>query len=589
MVKNYAAIFMAPGHDMSTTLYDEKSQEFITVDWEKLSRIKHFDYRMHGSSTIVKTLMKSLTHFVRNEGVLDEASLPDRRLLKQLYIRTAGRGYEKLTEKDNALWPLAVDDVILNTNHAGSKYRHHKVHCYSSFFNDLNPFSEAVVIANDGGGDGERGTVAYFNEDDNIEIMEEPNCDFATVGTYDKFSFASSHINSGLFIDFPGKYMGLSGYGIEREWSEELIEWIVVAMAGSLSDLKKTKYVPEDMKDKKNVSMQKLINEGLRNFCKEKGINEGAMWAGFTRSTSQGPDLQPFGFFGQLDMDMAWCCQQAFNRATNIIVKKYAKKYSTKNVILTGGAAYNVIANTYVREKNPDLNIWVPPNPGDNSLSFGYLWKALTDAGVIPRKKYKQRTGPIFDEPFLDKIYRSFDHRYTNKKEIATMLREGKIFGLMQGNVELGPRALGNRSILADPRHENVSKVLNDKIKKREFWRPFAPVCRLEDAPKWFRAVNSDWTNLEYMSFVVEVKDSADLPSITHIDKTARLQTVTREQNEFLYDLLTEFDGPLLNTSLNVGGMPIENRLRSAIEFMHGSPLDGIIYRDADGHIRLFE
>jgi carbamoyltransferase len=167
-----------------------------------------------------------------------------------------------------------------------------------------------------------------------------------------------------------------------------------------------------------------------------------------------------------------------------------------------------------------------------------------------------------------------------DQNTIATDLLNGKIIGIARGNSEHGPRALGNRSIICNPSIENMKDILNEKVKHREWYRPFAPVVRLEDVSKYF-----EWEGeSRWMSFspVVRKEWREKLSAITHIDNTARVQTVTREQNEWLYDLLTHFSelsgiGVLLNTSFNVNGSPILSSINEAFQVFNNSAMDGLV------------
>jgi carbamoyltransferase len=159
-------------------------------------------------------------------------------------------------------------------------------------------------------------------------------------------------------------------------------------------------------------------------------------------------------------------------------------------------------------------------------------------------------------------------------------LEKGKIVGVVRGNSEHGPRALGNRSIICSPAISDMKDILNEKVKHREWYRPFAPVVRLEDVSEYF-----EWDReSRWMSFCPKVKEEwrERLPAITHVDNTARVQTVTREQNEWLYDLLTNFKektgiGVLLNTSFNVNGKPILSTYKDAFHIYDTTDIDGLI------------
>jgi predicted NodU family carbamoyl transferase len=170
-----------------------------------------------------------------------------------------------------------------------------------------------------------------------------------------------------------------------------------------------------------------------------------------------------------------------------------------------------------------------------------------------------------------------------NLGHIATELANGKIFGCARGRCEHGPRALGNRSIFCNPAFPEMKDILNFKVKNREWYRPFAPVCKLEDVSKYF-----EWEGeSRHMLYCPTVKKEwkEKLSSITHIDGTARVQTVTREQNEFLYDLITAFEdtaghGVLLNTSFNIAGKPILNTISDAMKVLESTQMDYLIIED---------
>ena len=165
-------------------------------------------------------------------------------------------------------------------------------------------------------------------------------------------------------------------------------------------------------------------------------------------------------------------------------------------------------------------------------------------------------------------------------EQLVEDLTTGKIIGVARGRAEHGPRALGNRSILCNPSLPDMKDVLNEKVKHREWYRPFAPVVRLEDVSEYF-----EWDKeARWMSFCPKVKEEwrEKLAAITHVDGTARVQTVTKEQNEWLYDLLTAFKaktgvGVLLNTSFNVDGKPILSTVKDAFKILESTEMDGVL------------
>jgi carbamoyltransferase len=190
---------------------------------------------------------------------------------------------------------------------------------------------------------------------------------------------------------------------------------------------------------------------------------------------------------------------------------------------------------------------------------------------------------PILDENTLMTYFEDNKSEKLEMKNLVKDLNEGKIVGVVRDNSEHGPRALGNRSILCNPTFPDMKDILNSKVKNREWYRPFAPVCRLEDVSKYFDFEGES----RWMSFCPTVKKEwrNKLVSITHVDNTARVQTVTKDQNPWLYDLLTEFEkvsgvGVLLNTSFNVNGKPILSRYSDAINVYKNTKMDCLLLQD---------
>ena len=170
-----------------------------------------------------------------------------------------------------------------------------------------------------------------------------------------------------------------------------------------------------------------------------------------------------------------------------------------------------------------------------------------------------------------------------NIATLANNIIEGKIYGIVRGRSECGPRALGNRSLICSAIIPEMKDILNSKIKNRESFRPFAPVVRLEDVHKYFKSNDE----LRFMSFNIEIREQYQslLYAVSNLDNTARVQTVTREQNEFLYDLLTALDeicshGILLNTSFNLDGKPILNKYSDALSVLDKKDIDGVIFEN---------
>ena len=236
------------------------------------------------------------------------------------------------------------------------------------------------------------------------------------------------------------------------------------------------------------------------------------------------------------------------------------------NLCMAGGVALNAVANGHIRERQIFRNIWVQPAASDAGCSLGipfYIWheRLGNPRGFVMEHAY---WGPEYPESDMQQAIRSrgLESRRVDdvERQTARLLSEGQVIGWYQGRMEWGPRALGNRSILADPRRTEMKDVINRKIKFREPYRPFAPSVLEEDAADYFHCSGVS----PYMTFVCRVRDERkdQLPAVTHVDGTARLQTVSRRHNPRFWTLISEFKAltglPIvLNTSFNVKGEPI--------------------------------
>jgi len=274
--------------------------------------------------------------------------------------------------------------------------------------------------------------------------------------------------------------------------------------------------------------------------------------------------------------DVAKTSQVAFENIFIENTKNFVNQFPKLPLIVVGGCALNIILNTrLIKEYNRE--IFVPPNPNDCGIASGLMLNYLK-----PNKSVDLTYSGIhpLDEDLLMSYVEDSWMKPLETEVLLDDLISGKIIGVVRGGSEHGPRALGNRSILCYPIFPDMKDILNQKVKNREWYRPFAPVVRLEDVSKYFNfSGESRW-----MSFCPEVKEEwkDKLSAITHIDGTARVQTVTRQQNEWLYDLLTELDkktgiGVLLNTSFNVNGKPILSKYSDAINVFQSTRMDCLI------------
>jgi carbamoyltransferase len=421
---------------------------------------------------------------------------------------------------------------------------HHKSHAAGAFYS--SGFDEALVFSYDGGG--KDGTFCVYDLD-----KREPN--FKQINDHELIPYPTKYSKLGCFnseikkregdlasdLGGAGKIMGLSSYG---SYNKDFFDRIIAYFKSGRSD----------------NWLQVIDSVFLENF-KEFKYNE-----------FEGKDSYDFAFNVQLAFET--CFLERFH--------EFFDEKKHKNVCLTGGAALNVILNEKLTKTYPNTNFFVPSSPGDSGLSYGMIAGYLKSQ-VVPEVMYAGC--PVLDKGSLPYI---LDHRPWKKATpelIAGELEKGKIIGVCRGDSETGPRALGNRSILADPRSHKAKDTINKKVKFREWFRPFAPICKEDKASIFFET--SDNACYRYMSFSPPVREEYKkvLPAVTHVDGSARLQTISKKDNEFIYNILDEFEKltniPILvNTSFNSRGKSILTRYLTAIQILDSTELDAVVLED---------
>jgi carbamoyltransferase len=275
------------------------------------------------------------------------------------------------------------------------------------------------------------------------------------------------------------------------------------------------------------------------------------------------------------------------------MVNHVHKKTGMKNLCLGGGVALNGVANYRILKEGPFESVHIPPSPGDGGSAVGcaqylyYIHKKQRRIIVQDHAKRIQENiyvGPSFSndeiKSFLEE--NDIDYEYHEREKLlettANLISEQNIVGWYQGKMEWGPRALGNRSILADPRDGKMKDILNEKIKHREPFRPFAPSILEEYVSEYF---DIDVTS-PYMLLVAPVKKPEKIPAVTHVDGTGRLQTVSKEANPLYYDLINKFykitEVPVIvNTSMNVMGEPIVTSPEEAFKMWARTDMDNLV------------
>ncbi|MEE2688021.1 MAG: carbamoyltransferase [Pseudomonadota bacterium] len=452
---------------------------------------------------------------------------------------------------------------------------HHQSHAASAFF--PSPFEEAVVLTMDGVGEWATTSMA-LGSGNNLEMIKEIHFPHSLGLLYSAFTYYTGfRVNSGEY-----KLMGLAPYG--RPVYRDLI-------FDNLIDLKQ------------DGSFR--LNMNYFDYC-----------TGLTMTNSRfeelfgGPPRNPESHLEQRDMDLAASVQSVVEEAVLRLVRSIVEETGVKNVCLAGGVALNCVANGKVLRDGAADQIWIQPAAGDAGGALGSALAGSHLLNRVPRRPSGGRDrmkgsylGPEFVQSNIEARLTNAGAVWqsVNEKEMiaatADSLAVGEAVGWFQGRMEFGPRALGGRSILGDPRSPDMQKHLNLKIKFRESFRPFAPSVLREDVAEWFEMD----TDSPYMLLVSDVKEDrkrhmtedeevlfgidklnvprSDIPAVTHIDYSARVQTVHSDTNALYYELLTAFKertgcSVLVNTSFNIRGEPIVSTPEDAFRCFMGTGLD---------------
>jgi carbamoyltransferase len=283
-------------------------------------------------------------------------------------------------------------------------------------------------------------------------------------------------------------------------------------------------------------------------------------------------------------MDVAASAQRALEEAVLNLLRHAAAKSPSRNLCLAGGVALNCVMNQRIRESGLFETVFVPPHVSDAGLSLGCAaLLSLEQEGTRPEPIGGCSWGPRVSDDEIEKILERCALRWERPDDlcatVADDLADGHIVGWFQGGLEFGPRALGHRSILADPRRAEMKERVNQAVKFREGFRPFAPSCLEERAADYFEgAVRSPYMTL---TFDVKPEQRGGVPAVTHVDGTARVQTVGRSESPLFHRLIAEFERltgipMLLNTSMNVRGQPIVADPRGAVALFYSTGLAGL-------------
>ena len=497
---------------------------------------------------------------------------------------------EKLFQKKLLFDALKEQDNNFNDIKKINFSEHHLSHAASAFFS--SPYEEAIILTLDGVGEWATTTVS-LGKNNKINILKEIHFPHSLGLLYSAFTyFLGFKVNSGEY-----KVMGLAPYGEPRFKNIILDKLIDVKEDGSFR-----------------------LNMDYFNYA-----------TGLTMTNNKFAKLfnmkrrEPENDLSQIHMDIAASIQAATEEIVLKITRFLFKEFKLPNLCMAGGVALNCVANGKILKEGLFKNIWIQPASGDAGGALGaaqaFYYQELDNKRKILKTDSMNGSylGPQFTDDQVENELKSCGANYKKLtsdqiiKDTAKALAEEKAVGWFQGRMEFGPRSLGNRSIIADSRSEKMQKNLNLKVKYRESFRPFAPAVLFEKVSEWFE-INCE---SPYMLLVADVKKSKQLqmtneqknlfgidklnvkrssiPSVTHVDYSARIQTVHKETNPMFHKLIEEFEKitkypVLVNTSFNVRGEPIVCSATDAFNCFMGTDLDVlvcnnfILYKDSQNN-----
>jgi len=555
---------------------------------ERFTRKKHDPSYPHNAIEFVLKYVNLRLSEVDQIIFFEKPFLKFERLL-ETYVAFAPKGFvsfakamplwikEKLFQKNLLFNKLKNHDQNYNSDKNIFFSDHHLSHAASAFF--PSPFNEAVVLTADGVGEWATTTVAIGKEN-KLEIKKEIHFPHSLGLLYSAFTYYTGFkVNSGEY-----KLMGLAPYG--NPIYQDKVKLLV--------DLKDDGTFRLDQKYFNYATGLTMTNEKFNDLFGQK---------------PRDPSNEKIT---QFHMDIAASIQKVTEEIMIKLAKSIREEYGIRNLCLAGGVALNCVANGKIFKEKIFDNIWIQPAAGDAGGSLGAalaLWyidqgnKRSVDLNDDMKGSY---LGPEFNQNKIERELVAAGANFETLKyeelinTTAELLSKEKAIGWFQGRMEFGPRALGGRSILADARSNKMQKNLNLKVKYRESFRPFAPSVLREDLSEWFEMnvdspymllvanINSDkkieMTDQQRKLFGIDklnIKRS-EIPAVTHVDYTARIQTVTKKTNKRYYDLISKFKEKtgcpvLVNTSFNVRGEPIVNTPTDAFKCFMGTELDYLV------------
>jgi len=552
-------------HDNSVTLIEDNKILFAEAE-ERISRVKHdgrFPYlALKEILKLSKTKISQVDYFVSGN--------PDGSFWKNL--KTSLR-FIPVVGIDNfifhSLYKFKYRVDIVNDNSRPQSYfeaglptekflvvSHYFAHSAGAYY--LGPFDKCLVIAMDGFGPGEKGEPLsgqiYKGEDNDLVFLENVPV-WGSLGLY--YGAVTKALGFKL-NDGEGKTMGLAAYGNPKKCYKNLKEFF--------PEFKNNKWIIK----KSILDILSISKSSLYEKTKTKKYLDSL--------------VKKYG-----EKDVAAACQKVFEEQLLLFVKYLVDKYGEKNLILTGGTFLNVVANKLILDQKWTEDVWVFPNPADSGNSMGAAIAGMCIKGEGFKRKELLHSAfgrEYSDSEILNVLKKENDVKYKKvlKKDLAKvtakMLVDGEVVGWFQGRDEWGPRALGQRSVIADPRKLATKKRINSILKRRDWFMPFAPSMLEERASDYLVSL----TKAPFMIFSDDIKKSKrkEIQAAIHIDDTARPQLVTKKANLLYWQVIKEFEkltgvGVILNTSFNRHGLPIVYSPKDAVDHLLWGAVDALV------------
>ena len=556
---------------------------------ERFTRVKHDSSFPHNAVKFVLKFSNLKLSDVDHIVFYEKPFLKFERLL-ETYVAFAPRGFaqfvkampiwlrDKLFQKKMLLNLLKEHDDNFKDENKMLFSEHHLSHAASAFY--PSPFNEAVVLTADGVGEWATTTVAV-GKGNKLNMKKEIHFPHSLGLLYSAFTYYTGFkVNSGEY-----KLMGLAPYGEPKYYNQ----------------------IKDNLIDIKNDGSFRL-NQDFFNYATGLTMTNDK----FHNLFGKRPRNSKEDKITQFHMDIAASIQKVTEDIMLSLAISLRQEFNIPNLCLAGGVALNCVANGKILKEKIFDNIWIQPAAGDAGGSLG---AALAFWHIEQNKERKisntddmqgSYLGPQYSQQEVEKKLNDLGAKFEILNEenlinrVTEDLSKGNVIGWFQGRMEFGPRALGARSIIGDPRSPSMQKNLNLKIKYRESFRPFAPSVIREDLADWFE-MDCDSPYMLFVSDVVQnkrrsmTKDEeslfgidklnakrSEIPAVTHVDYSARIQTVHKETNSKYYKLLSEFKKKngcpvLVNTSFNVRGEPIVNTPEDAFKCFMGTELDLLV------------